>query len=369
MICLTIYTGYLFRATSGGIMHVAGLAPIDVPGIENYNVTDLVPGHMAYRAAMPKLLREVGWIVESDEFAEIEDPDPENHEKRQRELINEIEEARKELEKKQEKKGFSFWRKKKAQKKEWEVYDEKSLGPAPIDKDADPATIAENPVLFDIDAIRKEVAALSTAYDDPEPIEIKEIKSTLPPMKIDISQTSSNPYSTLRTTKSYNDSLPIASAAAAGGSTTGGTLTHVVSQTGNNSTHGDRNKHSFEEYDEFDDGAGDMTMTFDSSFKEPLPSSSSSFAYAPPSARSPMQQSPYESSPKIHVPDIEPSWNDTPTWKDKSSPPAPSPLRSALTEPAIGSNGDMGMGMGYNAWADDFEDEFGNPKEMKMTFE
>ena len=84
-------------------MRVAGLAPVLVSGVENINVTDLVPGHMAYRAAMPRLLREVGWIVESDEFTEIEDPDPENHEKRQRELINEIEEARKELEKKPEK--------------------------------------------------------------------------------------------------------------------------------------------------------------------------------------------------------------------------------------------------------------------------
>jgi hypothetical protein len=92
--------GYLFRATSGGVMRVSGLTQIQVPTIENVNVTELVPGHMVYRTAMPKLLREVGWEVEADEFTEIEDPDPENHEKRQRELINEIEEARKELEKK-----------------------------------------------------------------------------------------------------------------------------------------------------------------------------------------------------------------------------------------------------------------------------
>jgi hypothetical protein len=35
-------------------MRVAGLAPVQVPTIENVNVTELVPGHMAYRAAMPK---------------------------------------------------------------------------------------------------------------------------------------------------------------------------------------------------------------------------------------------------------------------------------------------------------------------------
>ena len=48
-------------------MRVAGLASVDVTGVENVNVTEFVPGHMAYRAAMPKLLREVGWIVESDD--------------------------------------------------------------------------------------------------------------------------------------------------------------------------------------------------------------------------------------------------------------------------------------------------------------
>lgn len=56
-------------------MRVAGLAPVDnVPGLENIDVTELVNGHMAYRSAMPRLLREVGWSVESEEFAEIEDP-------------------------------------------------------------------------------------------------------------------------------------------------------------------------------------------------------------------------------------------------------------------------------------------------------
>ena len=56
-------------------MRVAGLGPIeDIPGLENVDVTTLVAGHMAYRTAMPRLLREVGWSVDGDEFAEIEDP-------------------------------------------------------------------------------------------------------------------------------------------------------------------------------------------------------------------------------------------------------------------------------------------------------
>ncbi|KAF4555880.1 Hypothetical protein D9617_2g058450 [Elsinoe fawcettii] len=174
--------GYLFRATSGGIMRVAGLAPVEIEGIENVDVTAHVPGHMSYRTAMPTLLREAGWAVESLEFSEIEDPDPENHEKRQRELINEIEEARKKLEEKPEKKGIKalFSRNKKnAEKREWETYDERAkAGP---EEGKEPAA----PVMFDIDAIMKEVAALSA-----EGIEVKEIKSTLPPLKVNVEQPS-----------------------------------------------------------------------------------------------------------------------------------------------------------------------------------
>ncbi|KAK8164292.1 hypothetical protein IWX90DRAFT_253886 [Phyllosticta citrichinensis] len=166
--------GYLFRATSGGIMGVAGLAPVDVPGVENFNVTELVNGHMAYRAAMPRLLREVGWSVESDEFTEIEDPDPENHEARQRELINEIEEARKQLDKKPEKKGWSLFKRKQAEKKEWEMYDDKFKAGAENGGDA------KGNVLFDVDAIRAEAAEITS-----QGIEVRQLESTMPPMKLE----------------------------------------------------------------------------------------------------------------------------------------------------------------------------------------
>ncbi|KAF2118467.1 hypothetical protein BDV96DRAFT_643713 [Lophiotrema nucula] len=315
--------GYLFRATSGGIMRVAGLAPInEVPGIENFNVTELVPGHMAYRAAMPKLMREVGWIVECDEFAEIEDPDPENHEARQRELINEIEDARKELEKKQEKKGFSFWRKKKQTKKDWEVYDENSQKGGLKDADGNPI---ESPVMFDIDAIRAEVAAL--AAEGMEPIEIKEIKSTLPPMKIDLSQTSPLLHSGLRETKSYNDSL--------------GPSTAINGDRSNNPSRSPSpqpqkapsRKQSSDNNDAHADG--DMGMAFDSSFKEPPKPASNLPASIP-----------------------------TPPPTSSSAPPAAPierpPLKPHATEPNIAP--------GYNAWADELEDEF-KEKEVQMTFE
>lgn len=328
-------SGYLFRATSGGIMQVAGLSAVQVPGVENFNVTELVPGHMAYRTAMPKLLREVGWSVESDEFSEIEDPDPNNHEQRQRELINEIEEARKELEKKQEKKGFSFWRKKKAQKKDWEVYDEKSQNN--VNKEDDP-TKPESTVMFDVDAMRAEIAALAA-----DGIEVKEIKSTLPPMKIDISQTSplqqTSPYSTLRETKSYNDSLGVTAHNGAAQSSSN-LSTHsgasYLPSPHTPHTNGDRKK-DYDEYDEADDGG--MSMTFDTSFKEPT-----------------LSRSPAPPAPEPSLP----TW-DTPSWKD--SPERP-PLKPSLTEPSSNAN----LAPSYNAWADEFDDEFGKEKEMKMTF-
>lgn len=168
--------GYLFRATAGGIMRVAGLAPVEgIPGLENVDVTKLVNGHMDYRAAMPRLLKHVGWEVLSEEFAEIEDPDPENHAERQRELIREIDEARREAETKPEKKRFGlFKRGKLAQKKAWESYD--------VDQSESPqsptGSNAAGSVLFDIDAIKAELAS--------EMLEVKQLESTLPPMKLDL---------------------------------------------------------------------------------------------------------------------------------------------------------------------------------------
>lgn len=352
-------------------MRVAGLSQVEVPTIENVNVTELVPGHMAYRTAMPKLLREVGWEVESDEFTEIEDPDPENHEKRQRELISEIEEARKELEKKnaeKEKRGskLSWWKRKKGDKKEWEVYDEHSQKPVAIDKDAPPEKIAENPVMFDIDAIRKEVAMLaaeSKPYDaDERDFEIKEIKSTLPPMKIELPPAvpqPTSPYSNLRETKSYNDSLGVTVEASKSAST------NNVMKT--NGTHKPNGKKSFEEYDEFDDpGAENIEMTFDTSFREPTPSPLSSKTTLPESrTASPWQANTPTKAPEI---DLNSTWADPP-------PPERPRLFTAKTMPINGTDSSAGVaGVGgvpdplHNAWADEFEDDFGQEKEVKMSF-
>lgn len=172
--------GYLFRMTAGGIMRVAGLAPVEgVPGVENVDVSTTVKGHMAYRAAMPRLLREVGWEVESDEFTEIEDPDPENHAQRQRELIQEIDEARKKAAAggKPDKKRFGlFKRARPTEKKGWETYNLNDAANKQNGSAGPGGGSLDGNVLFDIDAIRRELAG--------EMIDVRELDSTLPPMQI-----------------------------------------------------------------------------------------------------------------------------------------------------------------------------------------
>ena len=171
--------GYLFRLTSGGISRIAGLSPVEgVAGVENIDVAPWVNGHMAYRTAMPRLLREAGWEVESDEFTEIEDPDPENHVQRQRELISEIEDARRKAEEKSVTKRFGlFKRSKPANKKGWETYDANDVGHKRNGSTGqDPGADANANILFDIEAIRRELAS--------EFVEVRELDSTLPPMQI-----------------------------------------------------------------------------------------------------------------------------------------------------------------------------------------
>lgn len=209
--------GYLFRATSGGIMRVSGLASVDIPGIENKDVTALVPGHMAYRGMMPRLLQEVGWAVDSLEFSEIEDPDPDNHEKRQCELLDEIEAARRELQAKEKAeagqkkgglKGF-FSRKKQVQKKSWETYDERSQKILEGEEKIDVEKVAEEnkSVMFDVEAIRQEALKLAlqegSAEDVKKHLQIKEIESTLPALKVSTAQ-ANGAGTGLRATRSYD---------------------------------------------------------------------------------------------------------------------------------------------------------------------
>ncbi|RDL36703.1 uncharacterized protein BP5553_06055 [Venustampulla echinocandica] len=340
--------GYLFRLTSGGVSRVAGLAPVEgIPGLENLDVTELVPGHMSYRTAMPKLLRQVGWQVESDEFTEIEDPDPENHSQRQRELINEIEEARKEFDKKEkESKGkFAFFTRKKknvVERKEWETYDDFKNNPEHQSNTED--SLGNNHgVLFDIDAIRAELAS--------EQMEVKELKSTLPPMKLDLaSPTLTNPRDSLRETKSADASTMLRTS----------DFKSSPSPSPRMSSSNDlpiRNldldpprpaaRHGF--------GDDEIQMTFD----EP--------AYHP---RTPLSATPSFNTLHSHPTPL----SATPSFNNLHSHPSPSIAKGTIAaeRPELKTSSTMpatlpSLPVDHNAWADD-DDEFGAEKEIQMTF-
>lgn len=327
-------------------MRVAGLAPVEnIPGIENIDVTSLVNGHMAYRAAMPRLLREVGWEVESDEFTEIEDPDPENHEKRQRELIKEIDEARKDAQAKPEKKRFGFFKRGKlAEKKGWETYDE-SMREA--GHSSDTVDDGSTNVLFDIEAIKAELAS--------EQVEVKQLESTLPPMKLSlngypatIGNAPSSPHPDLRETRSYDGSTPYRPK-----------VQQHTSQTslpnGHTTDPYSKGHNEYESYDEHGsqlDSAENIKMSFDhprlspklsfeQSRRSPSPLRSNHSPVASPGLVIPSQESP-----------------------KAASSPQRAEFRSSLPLPKDAND----LSVDHNAWLDEDDEDFGQEKDVKMTF-
>ncbi|KAI9172873.1 hypothetical protein H9P43_007004 [Blastocladiella emersonii ATCC 22665] len=58
--------GFLFRASSVA-WSVAGLAPARAPRIEDVDLTGLVNGHLSYRVTMPRILKQVGLSVSTDD--------------------------------------------------------------------------------------------------------------------------------------------------------------------------------------------------------------------------------------------------------------------------------------------------------------
>jgi hypothetical protein len=205
--------GYLFRATSTGLGRVAGLRPIENCGdIENLDCTDLVGGHLLYRNAIPKLMKEAGFLVVSEEFSEMEDPDPDKHRERQIALYDEIEEAKrlvaqeeedaikagKKIKRPTRKSGFlGLWGKeieskpaglnerrkgpnssRTSESGEYDPYTEKrSYGAT---KENVPTSTKLEPedsnVLFDVDKMREELASNG--------VTITNLESTLPPLVV-----------------------------------------------------------------------------------------------------------------------------------------------------------------------------------------
>lgn len=311
--------GYLFRLTNGGIRQVAGLATVDeVPGIENMDCTEHVQGHMDYRQRMPKLLGECGWLVESDEFSEIEDPDPDRHRERQIELINEIEEARKELEKEGsgKKSRFSFFSRKKAQKAEWEVYEDNKGQAGAEGSKTEGQSDNIHGVLFDVDAIRAELAKEqeNPPQDNVQP---KELKSTLPPIKI--AMPSENPRASLHETRSYDASSS--------------SLRAVSSPL--------PSRLSSERTPTFSSGR------FDSLSPRPWPSSATNDYYSPHDEVQMTFDTAYHEPAK------------SPYLKEPEPAPARPEIKSSQTTPNLAL---------HDPWADDDDPDFGKEKEISMTF-
>ncbi|KAK5744037.1 hypothetical protein LTR17_002375 [Elasticomyces elasticus] len=349
---------YLFRATAGGVMRVAGLNTVEIPGIENVNVTEDVPGHMAYRGMMPTLLHRVGWVVESEEFTEIEDPDPENHVKRQRELISEIEEARRELEGKPEKKGFKafFSRRKAARKQEWETYDAEAAakniheGKTPeVKEDGE----GNGEVMFDVEAIRKEALKLAMEGGDLEEIkrdlQVKELASTMPALKITSPVVQQKGFhangegkeTALHKSKSLDGSRP--------------------ATTVNGLTNGHHTKAATTTSPYEHDHDDDITMSFESPTRPRLDASSRHASFIMTGDHNTTSR--HDSPPPL-------SW-ESPKASSQLERPG---LRSANTTPApVHTPGRLSPDRrppsdhDRNPWAD--EEDFGREKEVEMSFE
>lgn len=319
-------------------MRVAGLAQVEgIAGVENIDVTKLVNGHMAYRAAMPRLLREVGWEVESDEFTEIEDPDPENHEKRQRELIRELDEARKDADAKPEKKRFGFFKRGKlAEKKGWETYDDKMREGAHSQR----SSSDERPgnVLFDIEAIKAELAS--------EQIEVRQLESTLPPMKLSLQGSPSpslneveNPHTWLRETQSYDASMAFRSRVSPNASRVSLPDVHL-------STPSNRDYIEYDSYDGSEtrhDGDERIMESTERSRRSP----------------SPLKNPP--TSPGLSYFSQEQSYNP-PSWQTAASAAAVSASSGHLSANALDSH------LEHNAWLDEEDEDFGKEREVTLSF-
>ncbi|KAK6465226.1 hypothetical protein DFJ63DRAFT_332658 [Scheffersomyces coipomensis] len=187
--------GYLFRATGGGLSTVAGLSPItSVNNIENIDCTNLVEGHMSYRKAIPKILKLMDWEVLSEEFAEIEEPDPEQSE-RARKLVSEFDEARakmkEEMNSEAQPKGWKKWFKPK--NRDWwetvgkaEAEKEGNSNKSSIDEyeveEGDTTMSSDVVPVFDLQALQNEINDIGKLAGEDEK-ELEKARTELEPPK------------------------------------------------------------------------------------------------------------------------------------------------------------------------------------------
>jgi len=180
----------------------------------------------------------------------------------------------------------------------------------------------DNGVLFDIDAIRAELAS--------EQMEIKELISTLPPMKLDLSPSptaANSPRSALRETKSYDASKTLSPS--------------------NNSYNGSTPRLNDE---------GEIKLSFDTSYESPA-RSVSSFTKSP------------NRSPQIDPPLADSTDRAATLQRPELKSSTTMPVGLGLSSSGYNSSNNMsGMNISHNAWADEDDDDFGQEKEMEMTF-
>ena len=178
--------GYLFRATSGGIASVAGLSPINnVYGIENMDCTEFIHGHMSYRKAIPKILKKLDWEVLSEDFVEIEEPDPAQTE-RQRKLIIEFDEAKSKYLKEQAKTGGKkrSWKDYFKPRSDWFSFhgEANNNDQALAGSDEHNSQMTNDAAIFDLEALAKEAHQIEIAgQKDPE--QLQQMREDVEPLR------------------------------------------------------------------------------------------------------------------------------------------------------------------------------------------
>ncbi|KAJ3130856.1 hypothetical protein HK100_007336 [Physocladia obscura] len=193
----------LYRASSAFLADVAGLNPVgNVPRIENYDLSGVLKsGHLEYRSAMPRILKHVGFSIDDEFFddgekeAEQERLDKEAELER---LKNEKEQAKEDaLRKKQEEYEEKMRKRKEDEEvRKAEIAAKKA---AALELEAKKAAAAAatprkaswfsslTKGSFSTSAITSSSVSSTAAQVEEEfEFEIKEIKSTLPPLVLSL---------------------------------------------------------------------------------------------------------------------------------------------------------------------------------------
>ncbi|KAJ3274251.1 hypothetical protein HDV01_003324 [Terramyces sp. JEL0728] len=163
--------GVLYRASTALYKDVPGLSKVlNVPGVENVDLTELVNGHMEYRSNLPKILNHVGFTISSETYV---DQDKELADfKEEVELVKKQRIERRKTEYEQEQKEKQVQQEKKKQ----EIQEKKLFKPQKA-----AAVMTKDELVGDELAQMKAVETMMSEYWQP-----REITSTLPPLVIDL---------------------------------------------------------------------------------------------------------------------------------------------------------------------------------------